>query len=189
MSKKLAWAIASLLLLAACAPAGRYASTESLTVLETRVAVLESGGVSAGDALADVETRLAALETRVAALEEMSGAGAHAEAGGFELAVAQYVMDTAGFHAMDEALSETQTVDPAFLSTVNRVAKVVGVATWPEDLHEQVNAFQAVLADFAAALEADDAAAAAELAVSVHEAQHDLSGSIDAALGAGEHGH
>jgi len=125
----------------------------------------------------------------VAALEAAAGLDARGATAGFELAVAQYVMDTAGLHTMDEALHETGVVDAAYLSTVNRVAKVVGATPWPENLHEPVEAFQAVLTDLAAALDADDAAAAAELAASAHEIQHDLSGAIDEVLGLDRHGH
>lgn len=162
MNQKIILAAAVLaLLLAACTPAGPSATSDQLS----------------------------ALEARVAALEAAAGADEHGAAAGFELAVAQYVMDTAGLHAMDEALHATGVVDASYISAVNRVAKVVGATTWPEALHEQVEAFQAVLADLAAALEADDAAAAADLAASAHEAQHDLSGAIDEALGLDAHGH
>jgi hypothetical protein len=46
------------------------------------------------------------------------------------------------------------------------------------------------LGEFAAALEADDVAAATRLSDEVHDAQHDLSHAIDDWLGSeGEHGH
>lgn len=169
MNKNLILAAAVLaLLLAACAPAGQGATTEQLTALEARVA---------------------ALEAQAAAPDGVDAEDTPSEAGVFELAVAQYVMDTAGLHAMDEALHETGVVEASYISAVNRVAKVVGATTWPEELHGQVEAFETVLADLVTALEADDAAAAAELAASAHEVQHDLSGGIDEALGLDGHGH
>jgi hypothetical protein len=151
----------------------------------------------AGTATPDAANETAALEARVAALEAqlaalpapvVEDAEVESASQAFGVAVAQYVMDTAGFHGMDEALNETQTVDPAYLSTVNRVQKVVAQAPWPEALHEQVEAFEGVLGEFAAALDADDGAAAAPLATELHEVQHDLSHAIDGWLG-GEHGH
>jgi hypothetical protein len=176
---------AALVVLAACAPAAP--SNDQLAALDARVAALE--GNSPTTSLADAEARLAALEAQVVTLEEAAGEGAHDEAGLFELAVAQYVMDTAGFHGIDEALNETGVVEASYVSTVNRVAKVIGATPWPEDLHEPVEAFQTALTDFAAALEADDAASAAELSATVHDAQHDLSAAIDELLGAGGHDH
>jgi hypothetical protein len=159
MNQKLTLAAAALVLLTACSPSGSSAAYQ-----------------------------IAALEARVAALEAASGQDPPAEAGVFELAVAQYVMDTAGFHSMDEALNETGVVEAAYLSTVNRVAKIVGATPWPADLHAPLEAFQTALADFTAALEADDAATAAGLAATVHDTQHDLSHAIDEHLGAGGHG-
>jgi hypothetical protein len=178
-------AVLALALLAACAPAGG-ANSDQLSALEARVAALEGAGTTAADGLTDASLRLAALEAKVTTLEE---AHDHAEAGVFELAVAQYFMDTAGFHGMDVALNDTGVVEPAYLSTVNRVNKVMRATPWPADLHEQAEAFQGLLSELAEALDADDAAAAADLAASVHEAQHDLSHAIDELLGVGGHGH
>ena len=45
----------------------------------------------------------------------------------FELSVAQHVMDAAGFHEIATALSETQTIDPEYFSTVTGVSKVLAV--------------------------------------------------------------
>jgi hypothetical protein len=89
---------------------------------------------------------------------------------------------------MDDSLNETQTIDPSYLSMVNRVRKVVAAAPWPEALHEQSTSFVAVLEEFAVALDADNAADAAALATGLHEAQHDLSHAIDGWLSEG-HGH
>lgn len=100
-------------------------------------------------------------------------------------------MDIAGFHGIAETISQTQTVDPAYLSTVNRVHKVLAATTWPETLSEQGHTFTTLLEEFAAALEADDAVQATGLADQVHDAQHELSHAIDAWLGTAvdEHTH
>ncbi len=155
---------------------------------------LAACGGAASTTLAEQASQITALEGRIAALEAQLAAAPTASTGehaadvpapAFQVAVAQYVMDTAGFHAMDESLNETMTVDPSFLSAVNRVAKVVAQAPWPEALHDQAAAFGETLTAFAAALEADDAEAAAGLAAELHEVQHDFSHAIDEWLGAG----
>lgn len=155
MRKSLAAVLAVLLLLTACAPAAD---------------------------LGALEGRLSALETMVKSLAP-AGADAHA-VDPFDMAVAQYVMDTAGFHGMAETLAETKIVDPAYLSTVNRVKVVLASAPWPETLTQQGETFVALLGELAVALEADNGEEAARLAEETHAAQHDLSHAIGAWLGA-----
>ena len=107
----------------------------------------------------------------------------------FDVSVAQYFMDTAGFHGIAETLAETKTIDPTYLSTVNRVKKVLTQATWPAELDEQAQDFIKSLEKFAAALEADNVAEAIEDADTVHDAQHELSHAIDSWLGEHAHDH
>lgn len=97
----------------------------------------------------------------------------------FNIAVAQYFLDTAGFHGMAETLAETKTIDAAYVSTVNRVKKVLEHTTWPQELHEQAQAFIVSLGDFATALGDDKVDDAIELSDTVHEEQHELSHAID----------
>ena len=101
-----------------------------------------------------------------------------AQASAFEVAVAQYVMDTAGFHAIDDALSETGEIDPATVSAVAHVARMVASTQWPDELAEDAGHFSEVLMDFEAALSEDDAEAATPLAGMAHDHQHDLSAAI-----------
>jgi ABC-type molybdate transport system permease subunit len=101
----------------------------------------------------------------------------------FDVSVVQCFLDSAGFHDMATALSETQTIDPAYLSTVNRVLKVLAQTTWPSELKDGASAFASSLGEFAAALDADNVAGAVELSEKVHDAQHDLSHSIDHWMG------
>lgn len=171
MRPLIAAGLAAVLALAACAPA------TDLSPLESRVTSLETRA-----------DELTSLESRVAALEQQAGSAEHAISP-FDVAVAQYLMDTAGFHDMAEALAETKKVDPAYLSAVNRVHAVLASAPWPDELSEQGHAFVALLAEFAAALEADDGDESARLADEVHEAQHDLSHALGEWLGAGGDGH
>lgn len=171
MRQSIAAGLAALLVLAACAPAA------DLAPLEGRVAALETGA-----------SQLTSLESRVTALEQQAEPDGHAISP-FDVAVTQYIIDTAGFHDMAETLAETKKVEPAYLSAVNRVHAVLSSASWPDELSEQGQALAALLADFAAALEADNGDESARLADEVHEAQHDLSHAIGEWLGAGGDGH
>ena len=101
------------------------------------------------------------------------------ESSGFDLSIAQYFMDEAGFHEMATALSETQTIDPEYFSTVSRVQTILSQVVWPSDLNDQAQAFIESLGAFSAALEADNIADAVESSEIVHDAQHELSHSID----------
>lgn len=148
---------------------------------------------------AGTEERLSALETQVETMAEreselekqLSALQAQAEeqsAGAADVAVAQYIMDTGGFHGMDEALNESGEIDPSYLGAVNRTHKVLANTRWPEELSAEAASLVGLLSEFAAALEADDAEEAARLAAEVHGAQHDFSHAIDNWLaGGGEH--
>ncbi len=101
------------------------------------------------------------------------------ETSSFNIAVAQYFMDTAGFHGMSEKLAETKTIEASYASTVNRVKKVLEQTTWPEVLNEQADAFTVSLSDFATALSDNKVDDAITLSDTVHDAQHELSHAID----------
>ena len=101
----------------------------------------------------------------------------------FELSVAQHIMDAAGFHEIATALSETQTIDPEYFSTITGVSKVLSQTTWPIDLQDQAHAFIDTLTSFGAALEADNVAEAVTLSETVHDAQHELSHEVEHWLG------
>ena len=101
------------------------------------------------------------------------------ESSEFDLSIAQYFMDEAGFHEIATALSETQTIDPEYFSTVSVVQTILSQVVWPSDLNDQAQAFIESLGAFSAALEADNIADAVESSEIVHDAQHELSHSID----------
>ena len=107
----------------------------------------------------------------------------------FNVSVAQYFMDTAGFHDLATVLSDTQKIEASYLSKVTRVGKVLAQTAWPADLREQGLAFGATLDEFAAALEADNVADAVRLSEEVHDAQHEFSHAIDAWLGTASDDH
>ena len=96
----------------------------------------------------------------------------------FQVVVAAYLMDTAGFHAMDERLNEEGRIEASDADVINRVSRVLTVTDWPEELKPQVEALQTILAQYAEVLSNDDVEAAKLLASQVHEAQHDLSHAI-----------
>jgi hypothetical protein len=197
-----------LLLVVACSPSPTpedtrlgdlEAKVDTLTGLQTELISLQ-GEV---DNLTAGQTETTALQSRLDSLQaqmdslaaEMEAASGAVETGEtapleehsddpFAVSVAQYVLDTAGFHGMAETISETQQIDPAYLGTVNRVHKILSNTPLPESLAEQGQDFMTLLDEFAAALEADDAEAATRLSEEVHDAQHELSHAIDDWLGA-----
>ena len=86
------------------------------------------------------------------------------------------LIDGAGFHAMDTALAAPGAqIDPQWLGRTRNARIAVASTTWPDDLKPQARAFIDAAARLQAALEEDDAAAAAAPAHDTHEAQHDLS--------------
>jgi hypothetical protein len=107
----------------------------------------------------------------------------------FALRMAQYVMDSSGYHEMAETISNTMTIDPAYLGIVGRGYKVLSETIWPEPLAEQGQAFVVLLKDFSTALQNDNVAEAVELSDQIHEAQHELSHAIDDFLGAATDAH
>ncbi len=93
--------------------------------------------------------------------------------------MAQYVLDSAGFHIMAAVLKDTKKIDPAYLESVRRAKKVLSNAQLPAELKDQNQAFTGLLDQFAAALEAGKADEAADLANKVHAAQHAYTKAID----------
>jgi hypothetical protein len=84
---------------------------------------------------------------------------------------------------MAEALTENQKIEPAYLTTVNRVARVLNQTTWTPELNEQAQTFLQELNGLAGALRDEKVEDAIALADTVHEAQHELSHAIDEWLG------
>jgi hypothetical protein len=97
----------------------------------------------------------------------------------FNLSVAQYVMDSAGFHSMDDALNEKKQVDAGYLSKVQRVQRVLAQATWPAALSNETTALFSSLNALAKALSDNKVDEAAKAAHDAHEAQHELSHAVD----------
>jgi ABC-type transporter Mla subunit MlaD len=146
------------------------------------------GTLSAALAADDTQAAIEASDTVHDAQHELSHALDHwmadhpamsKEADPFNVSVAQYYLDSAGFHGMAETLSDTQKIDPTYPGIVTRVTKVLSQTTWPADLNDQAQEFLGTLNNFSAALAADDTQAAIETSDTVHDAQHELSHAID----------
>lgn len=212
-----------LLTLTACQTAAQTVDTSALeariAALETKVNGAE-GSANAGD-VAALTNRVTALEEAAAmalaggmemdhgdTAETTESTDATMEEGEhgaetalmstdslFAVTMATYIMDTAGFHGMDEALNADEGIQASYAGTVTRVSRLLSVTPWPVELAEEAMTFQATLVEFEEALENDDAEAAKPLATRVHEEQHDFSHNIGAWINAqmgvegGEHDH
>jgi hypothetical protein len=110
----------------------------------------------------------------------------------FQATVATYLMDTAGFHGIDERLNGEGVIDPGDAGVVNRVNGVLAATAWPAELQAQVETLKATLSQYAEALSGDDVEAAKPLATQAHEQQHELSHAVEHWLGemsgSAEHG-
>lgn len=154
------------------------------------------GGAATADQTAALEARLVTLEARIAGLEAAAAAPTpepidQAAGAAFEVVVAQYIMDNAGFHEMAEAMTETQTVDPAYFGPVQQVRRIVGQTAWPTELEAQASEFGDLLQRFGEALANDNAEEATTLATEAHDTGHELSEAVNVWLGesadAGDH--
>jgi hypothetical protein len=86
------------------------------------------------------------------------------------------IMDSVGFHEIDTTLSSASgAIDPQWLGRTRNARIAVAATSWPEELQPQAKAFVEAAGKLQAALEADDARAAAAPAREAHETQHDLS--------------
>jgi hypothetical protein len=109
----------------------------------------------------------------------------------FQATVATYLMDTAGFHGIDERLNGEGVIDPGDAGVVNRVNRILAVTAWPAELQAQVDPLKETLSQYAEVLSNDDVEAAKPLATQAHEQQHELSHDVEHWLGemSGSAGH
>lgn len=135
------------------------------------------------DQLSTQVEQLSASLDQLTADAEMAMQQAMAETPAFEVALAQFVMESAGFHEIADNLSDSGEIDPETISTVTRVARVTSQTAWPAELAGSAEHFQGMLADFAAAMADDDYDAALPLADMVHDHEHEFSSEISAWLG------
>lgn len=131
--------------------------------------------IKLSDTVHDAQHELShAIDDWMASAKPASG-----ESDPFNVSVAQYFLDSAGFHSIATTLAEKKTIDPTYLSTVNRVKKVLTQTIWPKELNDQAQAFIKSLGEFATALTDNKVDDAIKLADTVHDAQHELSHAID----------
>jgi hypothetical protein len=128
----------------------------------------ESSGGDTGDEHDQMMTSTESISGTVSIQEQI-----------FQVTVATYLMDTAGFHAMDERLNQEGVIEAGDAGVVNRVNGLLAVTAWPEELQAQVDPLKEALSQYAEALANDDVEAAKPLATQTHELQHDLSHAVE----------
>ena len=139
--------------------------------------------------LEKVKQQLTAIESRLDELEKNSSQTEHApettstemtsaQDQMFQITVTTYLLDTVGFHDLDESINKESTIQPQFLGMVRHSQRLVAMTAWPEDLQEEVKTFQDTLESYAVALENDNVDAAKPLATQAHDQQHDLSHAV-----------
>jgi hypothetical protein len=129
--------------------------------------------------------RIEGLEARVSELEEVQADGAQA----FRVYVATYLLDEAGLHDLDVRLNEEGEILPDDRGQVLRVARLLAILDWPEEVAEDADTLIDLMYELAEALGDDDLESAAPLATEVHDRQHDLSHAVEDWLNETEHGH
>jgi hypothetical protein len=136
-------------------------------------------------AVKEMQSRLDGLQQKVDTLaaqnEAIPSTGTESETANnaFNVAMVQYVLDSAGLHEISAELDKTKKVNPAYLEKVNRAKKVLAIASLPPELAEQNKSLIGLLDQLSAALEADKGEEAAELAKKAHGAQHGYTKAID----------
>jgi uncharacterized cupredoxin-like copper-binding protein len=93
-----------------------------------------------------------------------------------------FVVDSFGFHGMEEAYAEATEVGGRDAGQVAKVLTAVDAVQWPGDLSEVAATFRADVAGLHAALEAGDMEGARHGLEAVHGSQHDLSNGVYAWL-------
>lgn len=97
----------------------------------------------------------------------------------FQVAIAAYLLDTAGLHAMDDRINRTGVIEAGDAGVVKRINTVLWATAWPEELQTQVDLLKDTLSSYAEALANDDLEKAKPLATQAHELQHDLSHAVE----------
>ena len=152
-------------------------SQRTLTAL-ILVGLLAFGNVQAQQQVEVPQEEIAQLQAQLDALQAQVTTASL-------LSAVQY-LGAAGFHAMDEALSEGE-LNPRYLDTVRNAIVVANALAWPEELQDEAANFVEAAEQLATALESEAVEDAAQVASQVHDEQHLLSQAIFARL-AGEEG-
>lgn len=128
----------------------------------------------------DATPHVEALQEEIARLQEQVESLSRAVTAP-SLLTANLYLDAAGFHAMDEAIRAGE-LDPRYLETVRTTIAAANAVTWPDELHDEVDAFTTTAEVLEAALQEQNSEAAAEAAALAHERQHELARAIFAHL-------
>lgn len=128
-------------------------------------AALAFGACSGGDGADD--QRLEDLEARVSAVE------ARADSAGLVATI--YLLDSSGFHDMDETINKEGRIEARYEGAVERARAAVLSTHWPEQLQGRANELLQALDELLPALQANDAAKAGPAATRVHTVEHNLS--------------
>jgi type II secretory pathway pseudopilin PulG len=131
------------------------------------------------NSLSDAQANTAIPQTGANNTNQTANASKEQAVNPTDIALAQNVMDTAGFHVMAATLSQTKTIDPNYLATVTRVKKVLLATQWPAALADQEKSYVATLDSFATALQGNNADQAVNQVNNVHMGQHAFSSAID----------
>lgn len=111
-----------------------------------------------------------------AVLDEAASSDASGRALGALVGV--FVVDSFGFHDMEETYGEATEVNERDAGGVAKVIVAVDSVDWPEPLGEAVAAFRADVVDVYEALQADDLGGVRHGLEGVHTTQHDLSKAV-----------
>lgn len=130
-------------------------------------------GLAQGDA---AEDRVATLEQEIVDLRDRVDALSAALESSNLLLAGRYLA-AAEFHAMDAALHDG-TIDPGYLGTVQTTLAAVSSLRWPDGVQDAKEAFVSAARELEAALQAQDATAAAAAAEDAHAREHDLTHAI-----------
>jgi hypothetical protein len=127
--------------------------------------------------------QISPAEQQIAELrQQLSGAQIAAQRA--QVIAVVYQLDTAGFHALDEAVSAGR-IPAGSLGQVRRGRIALQATTWPEGLRDTANRMASAMAQLEPALRDEDANRAKGPASDVHELGHDLSDQAYTWLGSG----
>ena len=112
------------------------------------------------------DERVTALEERVAEVE------ARADRAG--LVATMYLLDSSGFHGMDETINNEGRIEARYEGVVERARAAVMATRWPDELRPTADELLRAMNDLLPALRANDPAAAGPAAKRVHDLEHDL---------------
>ena len=95
---------------------------------------------------------------------------------------------TVQFHAIDDEMQTAEEIPGGVAGRISNAHAVASSTHWPDDISDLANTLVAALADFSAALEADDLQASKGLATDTHDAYHDLEHDAYALISGEGHG-